>query len=159
MANGVTGGTAADRGKTAPDWRTWMRGLGQRLRQAREAARLSQSELAADAGVSQGAISRLETGRGLATPLLVVLKTAVALRDAARRLGPEALPDETAVLVESLARHVGRDGCYEDSEISLDPAALELVTTYRALPEDARSELLQIARRTASVARRSNGPA
>jgi transcriptional regulator with XRE-family HTH domain len=81
-----------------------MRELGQTIRKAREATGLSQSELASVAGVSQGAISRLETGRGLATPLLVVLKTAIALRDAALRVDPAAMPQEMALLVDSLAR-------------------------------------------------------
>jgi transcriptional regulator with XRE-family HTH domain len=154
---GGTCGTPGDQEESGPDWRAWMRGLGHKVRRTREAARLSQSDLAAEAGVSQGAISRLETGRGLATPLLVVLKTAIALRDRMRHVCPEALPREMAFLVESLARHVGAGGRYEDSEISVDPSALELVSTYRSLPDDQRQKLLDAARRSAAESGLANG--
>lgn len=130
-----------------------MRGLGSKLRRTREAIGLSQSELAVAAGVSQGAISRLETGRGLATPLLVVLKTAIALRSAGRRRGPEAMPDEMAVLVESLARHVGPQGRYDEGDVCIDGDALELVATYRTLPAASRQKLLATARLSAREAK------
>lgn len=115
MLSDGTGGGTPERDQAAPDWRAWMHRLGQTLRKAREATGLSQSGLAAVAGVSQGAISRLETGRGLGTPLLVVLKTARALRDAGRGLDPQAMPHGTALLVESLARLAASHG--------LDPSA------------------------------------
>jgi len=128
------------------DWRSWMRELGKSIRTAREALGLSQSELAVAAGVSQGAISRLETGRGLATPLLVVLKTAMAIRDAEQRLGLPPLRTEAAPLVESLARHVGPSGSFERSGMMSDPAALELLAAYRALPSASRERLLEVVR-------------
>src|SRR4029077_11610448 len=61
------------------DWGRWMRGLGEQVLRARDLLGLSQDQLARIAGVSQGAVSRLEHGRGLATPLLVVSKIAAAL--------------------------------------------------------------------------------
>jgi transcriptional regulator with XRE-family HTH domain len=44
------------------DWREWPGGLGQRLRALREAAGLSQPELARQIGVGQPRVSRIETG-------------------------------------------------------------------------------------------------
>jgi hypothetical protein len=46
------------------------------------------------AGVSQGAVSRLEAGRGLATPMLVVLKINLAMRRALRDVDPALLSDD-----------------------------------------------------------------
>src|SRR2546429_9944045 len=56
------------------DWREGMRDLGRQLRRVREFLGLSQDQVARLAGVSQGAVSRLEAGRGLATPMMAVLK-------------------------------------------------------------------------------------
>ena len=56
------------------DWSSWIKGLGKQARRVREFLGLSQEQVARAAGVSQGAVSRFEGGRGLATPLLVVMK-------------------------------------------------------------------------------------
>ena len=63
----------------ARDWSNWMRDLGREVRRQREFLGLSQERLARAAGVSQGAVSRLEAGRGLATPLLVAVKIRLVL--------------------------------------------------------------------------------
>ncbi|TMB05432.1 MAG: helix-turn-helix domain-containing protein [Deltaproteobacteria bacterium] len=73
------------------DWAKWMRELGARIRRVREFVGLSQEQLARLAGVSQGAVSRLEAGRGLATPLLVLMKINVPLLRALRGLDPSIL--------------------------------------------------------------------
>src|SRR5438552_10878119 len=83
-----------------PDWRAWMRSLGQRQRRLRELLGLSQEQLAKLAGVSQGAVSRLEIARGLATPLLVVLKINAALARVLARLDPAMLSPEMRDAVE-----------------------------------------------------------
>src|SRR5262249_33175010 len=57
----------------------WMRSLGRQIRRTREFLHLSQETLAATAGISQGAMSRLETGRGIGTPLVVVLRVQLVL--------------------------------------------------------------------------------
>lgn len=142
--NNMDGTSAA--AKTTDPWRSWMRELGLKMRMSREALGISQADLALAAGVSQGAISRLETGRGLATPLLVVLKTAIALQDAGRLRGPEAMPKETAPLVDSLVRHVGNGGRFRESHLVADPGAVELVATFRSLSDDGRRKLLETAR-------------
>src|SRR5262245_48335111 len=78
----------------ATDWARWMRGLGEQVLRVREFLGFSQEQLARIAGVSQGAVSRLENGRGVATPLLVVTKVSAALRTALGRVDPELLSDE-----------------------------------------------------------------
>src|SRR4249919_1771446 len=82
------------------DWGRWMRGLGEQVLRAREFLGLSQDQLARIAGVSQGAVSRLEHGRGLATPLLVVSKISAALRTALSQVDPELLSQEARRIVQ-----------------------------------------------------------
>ncbi len=76
----------ADRSDDATTWRPWMLELGQQIRRLRELVGLSQQELARLARVSQGAVSRLESARGLATPLLIVVKINLALTTELRKL-------------------------------------------------------------------------
>src|SRR5207248_319020 len=75
------------------DWREGMRDLGRQLRRVREFLGLSQDQVARLAGVSQGAVSRLEAGRGLATPMMVVLKVHRVLTRALHAFDP-AIPDD-----------------------------------------------------------------
>lgn len=125
--------------------------LGQRFRKTREILGLSQSQLAQLAGVSQGAISRLETGRGLATPLLVVLRTSLALRRSAEKLGPEVTPAEFRELSDSLARHVGETGAYRSGDDETDADLVELIGFYRSLPPAKRGRLVEVARATSTA--------
>src|SRR5262249_59245501 len=83
---------------TSVDWSRWRRGLGRHTRRMREFLGLSQEQLARGAGVSQGAVSRLESGRGLATPLLVLLKINLALKREMEKMDPELLSDEARTL-------------------------------------------------------------
>ena len=67
------------------------------------------------AGVSQGAVSRLEGGRGLATPLLVVMKINAALRRAVSTIDPELLSDDARrSRMADAAREHGRPRAAED---------------------------------------------
>jgi transcriptional regulator with XRE-family HTH domain len=75
----------------------WMRALGLRMRQSRRFLGLSQEQLAIAAGVSQGAVSRLEAGTGLATPYLVVLHVQRALAAGIRKL-EGTFPEVTELL-------------------------------------------------------------
>jgi transcriptional regulator with XRE-family HTH domain len=79
---------------TSTDWAAWIRGLGRHVRRVREFLGLSQEQVARMAGVSQGAVSRLEAGRGLATPLLVVMKITAAMRRAVATIDPALLSDD-----------------------------------------------------------------
>src|SRR5262249_3441678 len=82
------------------DWGRCMRRLGEQVLRAREFLGLSQDQLARLAGVSQGAVSRLENGRGLATPLLVVTKISAALRVALSQVDPELLSPAARRIVQ-----------------------------------------------------------
>src|SRR5213593_5115723 len=78
----------------AVDWREWMRGLGRQLRRVREFLGLSQDQVARLAGVSQGAVSRLEAGRGLATPMVIVFKVHQVLAKGLGAFDPALLDDQ-----------------------------------------------------------------
>src|SRR5436309_2752394 len=113
-----------------------MRELGRRLRRVREFLGLSQDQVARIAGVSQGAVSRLEAGRGLATPMLVVLKVQVVLGRAIGELDPAILDDQLRQNLDlgGLVR-VGPDGTNAQPAVAItkDPELEEIVELYRGL--------------------------
>ena len=133
------------------DWGRWMRGLGRHKRRVREFLGLSQEQLARLAGVSQGAISRLESGRGLATPLLVVMKINAALKRASASVAPELLSDEARTLKLIDDRIAPDDGGFRDVQILEDQHLEELICLYRQLPERHRKRLVSVARATADA--------
>src|SRR5262245_25196597 len=87
-----------------------MVGLGRQARRVREFLGLSQEQVARLAGVSQGAVSRLEAGRGLATPLLVVVRLNLAFRNALAQYDPELLSPEARRLLGTDLRLSGENG-------------------------------------------------
>ena len=78
-----------------------MRDLGRDARRMREFLGLSQERLAKTAGVSQGAVSRLEAGRATATPFLVVAKIHGALVTALREVDPATVPDDVRHMLDA----------------------------------------------------------
>jgi transcriptional regulator with XRE-family HTH domain len=127
-----------------------MRQLGRRLRRVREFLGLSQDQVAKLAGVSQGAISRLEAGRGLATPMLVVMKVHVVLASALAQLDPNVLDDE-------LRRSLDLGGLVSGTLAGEPPVAItkdrhleEIVQLYRGLTERQRRTLVAVVRATAT---------
>ena len=140
--------------KTGPsiDWPKWMRELGSRIRRVREFVGLSQEQLARLAGVSQGAVSRLEAGRGLATPLLVLMKIHLPLLRALRGLDPSILNDELRRMLDAtrnVSPPVGDMG-YEVLPLTRDPGLEELIRRYNELPERQRRTFLSVMSATAS---------
>ena len=128
-------------------WRDWMRQYGRHVRRVREFLGLSQDDLAQRAGVSQGAVSRFETGRGVATPLLVVLRIDVVLRRELRRLDPSLVsPDLQRALATDTLIFSPLDAHETEPSPTGDPALEELVRLYRQTPESARAKLLAILR-------------
>jgi transcriptional regulator with XRE-family HTH domain len=136
-----------------------MRGLGRHARRGREFLGLPQGELARRAGVSQGAISRLESGRGLNTPFLVLVKINVALGAALRTLDPSSLADDVARFLTfmdylSPPSHVpGTPAAVapkvaglpvEGLRLTQDEALERLVRLYRGVPERQRAGLLAV---------------
>jgi transcriptional regulator with XRE-family HTH domain len=142
------------------DWARWMRGLGRQVQRVREFLGLSQDQLARLAGVSQGAISRLENGRGMATPLLVVMKVNEALRAGLSRLDPAHLSPEARRLVD-LTGHIASDtGGFASYAPAADARSEDLLRLWRSVPERQRDQLLSIVRATATALRdASGGPA
>ena len=136
----------------AADWRERMRGLGRQLRRVREFLGLSQDQVARRAGVSQGALSRLEAGRGLATPLVVVLKVHLVLTRALRAFDP-ALSDEevrATLGLESLSTPPNGLTTRAPLPITRDTDLEMLVQLYRTLPERQRRTLVAVVSATAS---------
>lgn len=134
---------------TTDDWRQWMAALGSRVRRARVFLNLSQSEVAHLAGVSQGAMSRLEHGKGLETPMSVVLKLHAAIAESLRRCEPALLDDELLWVRDfgsMLTQHVNRDGDGAGDGVS-DPDELsQLFRAVRALPPAQQTMVLGVVR-------------
>ena len=111
------------------DWSAWMRAFGEQHRRVRTFLGLSQDELARLAGVSQGAVSRLETGRGLSTPWAVVQKINLVFE--------RALRPWMAFLSDGMRRTL-------EIEDRLNPWAGRGVPGVRATRDAALDELLRL---------------
>jgi transcriptional regulator with XRE-family HTH domain len=135
------------------DWREWWRAFGRQHRQVREFLGFSQEQVARLAGVSQGAVSRLEAGRGLGTPMLVIVKVGLVIRRALAGLDPNMLSQELRQFLElenRLSPPVGDMG-FEALPLTSDPALQDLVRLYRALPERNRQTFVSIVRAVAGA--------
>jgi len=79
------------------DWNQWMSMLGRRMRNLRQSLGLTQEQLARQAGVSQGSLSRFESGASQSVAGVIVLKFVVALarqsRGPTQQLLVEAIVD------------------------------------------------------------------
>jgi transcriptional regulator with XRE-family HTH domain len=131
------------------DWSSWIKGLGKQARRVREFVGLSQEQVARTAGVSQGAVSRFEGGRGLATPLLVVMKVNSALRSAVSIMDRDLLSEDARELLLMDAKVP--DGSDGGPPITKNPELEELVRLYHDLPERQRQRLLAVVRATATA--------
>jgi transcriptional regulator with XRE-family HTH domain len=136
-------------------WQEWMRDLGRHTRRMRDFLGLTQEELGRRAGVSQGAISRLEAGRGLATPLLVVVKIAGALQQALSAVDQNLLSPEARRLVQEGIRLTppGASGGAVDSPLTRDPILEEYVQLFHRVPEKRRPTFLTVVRATSDAVR------
>jgi transcriptional regulator with XRE-family HTH domain len=133
------------------DWGRWMRELGEQVLRAREFLGLSQDQVARIAGVSQGAVSRLEHGRGLATPLLVVSKIAAALRAALAQVDPELLSRDARRIVEEGMSLPDTGGGLLGARLAHDDGVGELLRLYHGLSERKRQQLLSVVRAMATA--------
>ena len=135
------------------DWRDWMRAFGRQERSVREFLGMSQEQLAKIAGVSQGAVSRLEAGRGLATPMLVVLKINLALRAALEDVDPALLNDDIRRALdfgERLTPSVGNAGVVA-TPVTKDPGLEDVVRVYRRVPDRHRQTFMSVVRAAADA--------
>ena len=138
-------------GRGAPlDWASWIKRLGRQARRVREFLGLSQEQVARVAGISQGAVSRFEGGRGLATPLLVVMKVNAALRSAVSAMTPDALSVDGRRLLD-LEEPVPGQEEGEAPAIARDPELEELVRLFHDVPERQRQRLLAVMRAAANA--------
>jgi transcriptional regulator with XRE-family HTH domain len=140
----------AMRARTVEDWTGWMRALGRQNRAIREFLGLSQEEVARRAGVSQGAVSRLEAGRGMSTPLLVVMKVGRVLSKSMVALGPEVLRHDVhriAALPLPLAEEIGDDAEVVSPD-ETDPELAELLALYGSVMPGQRRALVNLLRAT-----------
>jgi DNA-binding XRE family transcriptional regulator len=146
MASDAVDGTRDSAGAATDEvWKEWMRQVGRHNRRVREFLGFSQDQLAARAGVSQGAVSRFESGRGINTPFLAILRIHLAIAHALRALDPAILDDQ----VKKFLNHMeffcvpGPPGCppapagvpVPDIQLTADPDVEHLVRQYRAMPE------------------------
>ena len=126
-----------------------MRDLGSTVRRIREFVGLSQERLAKMAAVSQGAVSRLEAGRGLATPFLVVAKIHDVLDRALANVEPETVSGDLRLRFEPDRFWSSGDGATEqgaEATASTDHELEDLVVRYRHLPPTKRATFLAIIR-------------
>jgi transcriptional regulator with XRE-family HTH domain len=127
-----------------------MRDLGAQLRRVRVFLGLSQEEVARLAGVSQGAVSRLEAGRGLATPMLLVIKVHSVLVEALCAFDPGLVDRDLRETLRLGGPLPDGNGNGAAASITRDPGLDELVQLYRSLPERERRTLIAIMRATAT---------
>jgi len=124
-----------------------MLDLGKRHRRLREFLGLSQDQLARLAGVSQGAVSRLETARGLATPLLIVLKINEALAEQLRHVDQTVLSADLRAALDAQGRLSPSNAvAFRDLPIVDEPQLGELILLYHETLERNRPALLSVMR-------------
>lgn len=133
------------------DWTRWMRDLGAQVLRVREFLGLSQDQIARLAGVSQGAVSRLENGRGIATPLLVVTKVCGVLRQGLSHMDRSFLSADARRVVESGMRLPDVRTPFVAIDPADDPGVEELLRLYHRLSERHRRRFLAVLRATATA--------
>jgi transcriptional regulator with XRE-family HTH domain len=137
---------------TKNDWEAELiHDLGKWTRKVREFLNFSQDKLAKLAGVSQGAVSRVEAGRGKATPLLTFTKINQVFAKALSELDPSMLSDEARAMLDR-ARYMAQPvpEQRQPSPLTVDPAITWFISTYNTLPERGKQGLMSVVRATAS---------
>jgi DNA-binding XRE family transcriptional regulator len=140
---------SAPTAKSQPEWREWMRDLGRQIRRGRELLGFSQEQLARLAGVSQGAVSRLETARGLATPTLVVLRVSRVLAGELGKVDPAVMDPDLRNMRSIL--QPSDAVVAEAGTVGADPHLEELMEIYRRMAPAQRPAMLAILRAAVSA--------
>ncbi|HLY36478.1 MAG TPA: helix-turn-helix transcriptional regulator [Candidatus Binatia bacterium] len=121
--------------------------MGRYTRRLREFVGLSQEQLARLAGVSQGAVSRLEMGRAVNTPLIIVMKINAAMREALAEVDPKLLSTETRKLMAVRGRGVpSTETAFDQFPVAVEPQLTEMVRLFRRVPIKNRDRLLTLVR-------------
>src|SRR5262249_2974919 len=125
-------------------WRQWITDFGAHVRRVREFLGLSQEQVARAAGVSQGAVSRFEGGRGLSPPFVGIMKSQLGLAHALKQLEPDLLTDEVRRFMKrpevlklpddpgSPVNPVGPH--FRKLQLSPNPELLQVIDLYYELP-------------------------
>src|SRR5262245_14319046 len=146
---------------TKADWEGQLiRDLGKWTRRVREFLGYSQDRLAKLADVSQGAVSRVEAGRGKATPLLTFTKINQVFAKALSELNEEVLTDEAKAMLDR-ARYMAKPVPDERQPAALmlvDPVLARLISTYQTLPERERRGFVTVLDATATSLSRHPEP-
>jgi transcriptional regulator with XRE-family HTH domain len=130
------------------DWSVWMQRFGRQSRRVREFLGLPQEEVARLAGVSQGAVSRLENGRGTATPFVVILKINGALARELRKLDPALLDERmqrALAAQDAISPPTGSDNG-EGLPLLRDRQLHELIGLFRSLSDRQKPLCLSMVR-------------
>ena len=135
-------------------WRQWITEFGAHVRRGREFLGLSQEQVARAAGVSQGAVSRFEGGRGLSTPFVGIMKISLALAHALKQLEPDMLTDEVKRFMKHLevlklpndpglpVNPVGPH--FKSIQLSPNPELMQVIDLYYELPESKREAFVSV---------------
>jgi len=144
----VSIGSSAPKSSNEDSSTQWLRQIGEQGRRTRESLGLTQQQLSDLAGVSQGAISRFETGRGVATPTLVVLKIHLALARLFHSVDPALLTRDARRIAafDSQLASLTEDIQSRDLPLTCDASVETLVRIYRSVPERRRPKLMALAR-------------
>jgi transcriptional regulator with XRE-family HTH domain len=133
-------------------WEDWMRGMGRYTRRLRELVGLSQEQLARLAGVSQGAVSRMEGGRAVNTPMIVVMRVNHAMREALARLPPRLLSEESSRLMNVPGRGIPGDAAaFETLPVAADAELAEIVRLFWGVAPRQRPQLTALVRLAADM--------
>jgi transcriptional regulator with XRE-family HTH domain len=144
-------------------WRQWITEFGAHVRRVREFLGLSQEQVARAAGVSQGAVSRFEGGRGLSTPFVGIMKINLALAHALKELEPDMLTDEVKRFMKHLeVLHLPNDAGvpvspvgpnFKKIRLSPNPELVQVIELYYDLPESKREAFIAVMSATISALR------
>lgn len=129
-----------------------MRGLGASTRRLRTLLGLTQEQLGRLAGVSQGAVSRLEAGRGVSTPLIVVVRVQQAFQQCLAEIDPRQLPAETqTVLAGERVGELGPLDDFRDLPMLHEPRLAEYMELWHRVHPGRQRTFLDVVRAAADA--------
>jgi transcriptional regulator with XRE-family HTH domain len=133
-------------------WYEWMRALGDSTRKLRTLLGLTQEQLGRLAGVSQGAVSRLEGGRGVSTPLIVVVRIQQAFQQSLAQIDPtQVTPELQASAAEGRLGELGCGSDFRDVPVLHEPRLADYMSLWHRVHPARRDTFLAVVRATAAA--------